>query len=40
MTNGYDEWDNDELVMHSRAQHPFKTVGQTKSAYMGQKRGF
>jgi hypothetical protein len=32
MTNGYDERDKVELVMHSRAQHPFKTVGQIKSA--------
>jgi hypothetical protein len=40
MTNGYDERDKDELVMHSRAQHPFKTVGQTKSALSVQKRGF
>lgn len=40
MTNGYDERDKDELVMHSRAQHPFKTVSQVKSALSGQKRGF
>jgi hypothetical protein len=40
MTKGYDERDKDELVMHSRAQHPFKTVGQAKSALSGQKRGF
>jgi len=40
MTNGYDERDKDELVMHSRAQHPFKTISQTKSALLGQKRGF
>ena len=40
MTNGYDERDKDELVMHSRAQHPFKTVNQIKSANSGQKRGF
>ena len=40
MTNGYDERDMDELVFHSRAQHPFKTVGQIKSAFSGQKRGF
>jgi len=40
MTNGYDERDRDELVMHSRAQHPFKTISQTKSALSGQKRGF
>jgi hypothetical protein len=33
MTNGYDERDKDELVKHSRAQHPFKTVGQIKSAF-------
>jgi len=40
MTNGYDERDKDELVMHSRAQHPFKTVSQIKSAFTGRKRGF
>ncbi len=40
MTNGYDERDKDELVLHSRAQHPFKTVSQIKSALSGQKRGF
>jgi hypothetical protein len=40
MTNGYDERDKDELVIHSRAQHPFKTISQTKSALSGQKRGF
>ena len=40
MTNGYDERDKDELVMHSRTQHPFKTVGQIKGALSGQKRGF
>ena len=27
-TDGYDERDKDELVMHSRAQHPFKTTSQ------------
>ena len=40
MTNGYDERDKDELVMHSRSQHPFKTISQIKSALSGQKRGF
>ena len=40
MTNGYDEREKDELVMHSRAQHPFKTVRQLNSAFSGQKRGF
>ena len=40
MTNGYDERDKDELVMHSRAQHPFKTISQIKSTLSGQKRGF
>jgi len=40
MTNGYDERDKDELAMLSRAQHPFKTVSQIKSAFSGQKRGF
>ena len=40
MTNGYDERDKDELVFHSRAQHPFKTISQTKSALSVQKRGF
>ncbi len=39
-THGYDERDKDELVMHSRAQHPFKTTSQIKSALSGQKRGF
>ena len=37
---GYDERDKDELVLHSRAQNPFKTLSQTKSALSGQKRGF
>jgi len=37
---GYDEKDKDELVLHSRAQNPFKTVAQTKSALSSQKRGF
>ena len=40
MTNGYDERDKDELVFHSRAQHPFKTISQAKSALSGQKLGF
>ncbi len=40
MTNGYDERDKDELVFHSRSQHPFKTISQTKSALSSQKRGF
>ena len=40
MTDGYDERDKDELVMHSRAQHPYKTVDQIKSALSSQKRGF
>ena len=40
MTNGYDERDKDELVFHSRAQQPFKTISQAKSALSGQKRGF
>jgi len=39
-TDGYDERDKDELVLHSRAQHPFKTTSQIKSALSGQKRGF
>ena len=39
-TNGYDERDKDELVTHSRAQHPFKTTSQIKNALSGQKRGF
>ena len=39
-TDGYDERDKDELVLHSRAQHPFKTTSQIKSAFSGQKRGF
>jgi hypothetical protein len=40
MTNGYDERDKDELVMHSRAQHPFKTISQIKSTLSGRNRGF
>ena len=40
MTNGYDERDKDELVIHSRAQQPFKTISQKKSAFLGLKRGF
>jgi hypothetical protein len=40
MTNGYDERDRDDLVFHSMAQHPFKTISQAKSAISGQKRGF
>jgi hypothetical protein len=40
ITNGYDERDKDELVFHSRIQHPFKTISQTKSGLSGQKRGF
>ena len=40
MTNGYDERDKDERVIHSRAQQPFKTMSQTKSALTGQKGGF
>jgi hypothetical protein len=40
MTNGYDERDKDELAFHSRTQHPFKAISQTKSALSGQKRGF
>ena len=30
MTNGYDERDKDELVIHSRAQQPFKNMSQKK----------
>ena len=37
---GHDERDKDELVLHSRAQNPFKTMSQTKSALTGQKGGF
>ena len=40
MTNGYDARDMDELVIHSRAQQPFKTISQTKSALTGQKGSF
>ena len=40
MNNSYDERDKDELVLHSRAQNPFKTIGQTKIQLTGQKRGF
>ena len=36
----YDARDKGELVFLSRAQHPFKTTSQTKSALAGQKRGF
>ncbi len=39
-TDGYDEREKDELVTHSRAQHPFKTTSQIKSALSGQKRSF
>ena len=39
VTNGYDERDKDELVIHSRAEQPFKTMSQTKSALTGQKGG-
>ena len=40
MTNGYDERDKDELAFHSRAQHPFRTISQAKTALSGQKHGF
>ena len=40
MNNSYDERDKDELVLHSRAQNPFKTIGQAKMPLTGQKRGF
>ena len=40
MTNGYDERDKDELVIHSRNQQPFKTTSQKKSVFLGQKYGF
>ena len=40
LNNSYDERDMDELVMHSRAQHPFKTISQTKNGFSGQKRGY
>ena len=40
MTNGYDERDKDELVIHSRAQHPFKTISQIKNGLSSQNRGF
>ena len=40
MTNGYDERDGNELVIHSRAQQPFKTVSQTTNALTGQTSGF
>jgi hypothetical protein len=40
MNNSYDERDKDELVLHSRAQNPFKTIGQTKMPLTSQKRGF
>jgi hypothetical protein len=31
LNNSYDERYMDELVMHSRAQHPFKTISQIKN---------
>jgi len=37
MNDGYDERDKDELVMHSRAQHPFKSISQIKSGFSVQK---
>jgi hypothetical protein len=40
MNNSYDERDKEELVFHSRSQHPFKTIGQIKMPLTGQKRGF
>ena len=40
MNNSYDERDKYELVLHSRAQNPFKTIGQTKMPLTSQKRGF
>lgn len=40
LNNSYEERDMDELVMHSRARNPFKTVSQMKSTFSGQKRGF
>ena len=36
MTNGYDERDKDELVFHSRAQHPFKTMVAGKRSGIGE----
>lgn len=39
LTNGYGERDKEDLVMHSLAQNPFKTVSQTKKVFTGQKRG-
>lgn len=40
LNNSYDERDMDELVLHSRAQHPFNTISQTKNGFSGQKHGF
>jgi len=40
LNNSYDERDMDELVMHSRAQHPFKTISQIKNGLSSQKHGF
>ena len=40
MNNSYDQRDKDELVLHSRAQNPFKIVGQTKMPLTGRNRGF
>jgi hypothetical protein len=39
MNNSYDERDKDELVLHSRVQHPFKTISQVKTALSGRNRG-
>ena len=37
MNNSYSERDKDELVFHSRAENPFKTVSQTQSGITSQK---
>lgn len=40
LNNSLDDRDKDELIMHSRSQHPFKTISQIKSAPTGRNRGF
>jgi len=40
LNNSYDERDMDELVMHSRAQNPFKPSRKIKSTFSSQKHGF
>jgi hypothetical protein len=40
MNNSLDDREKDELIMHSRSEHPFKTVSQIKSKLTGRNRGF